>query len=106
MATTEGRDELRDRTRQFFELRAERRLTDEDVWEIGENLVGFFSVLGSWTLAEHVEPAHSPESQIFAPRCVSTPDGWGSRYPSQSFPELLVQTATRMAETFNTSIRP
>ena len=57
---TDGRDRLGDLTRQVFEPRAERRLTDEDVREIGENLVGFFGVLGEWARAERQTPSPPP----------------------------------------------
>jgi len=59
-ATNEGRDRLRDLTRKVFEPRAERRLTDEDAREIGENLVGFFGILGDWARAGRKESSPPP----------------------------------------------
>ncbi len=65
-AITEARDRLGDLTRQVFEPRAGRRLTGEDVREIGENLVGFFGVLGEWSRAERqaVPSGPKPAEQI------------------------------------------
>lgn len=51
-ATTEGRDRLRESTRRVFEKRAGRRLGDEDLREMEQNLTGFFRVLGEWAKAE------------------------------------------------------
>ena len=51
-ATTEDRDRLWEATRCVFVLRADRRLGDEDLREIGENMVGIFRILGQWSRAE------------------------------------------------------
>jgi hypothetical protein len=61
-ATTQSRDRLQDLTRQVFEPRAERRLTDEDVREIGENLVGFVRVLAKWAKAERQHVSSDPNT--------------------------------------------
>jgi hypothetical protein len=59
-ASTGDRDRLRDHARRVFEPRAQRRLSDEDLREIGENLAGLFAVLGEWARAERPEPAPQP----------------------------------------------
>lgn len=52
-STTEGADRLGESTRRVFEKRAGgKRLSGEDVREMGENLVGFFRVLGEWARAD------------------------------------------------------
>jgi hypothetical protein len=58
-ARSARRDRLGDLTRRVFEARAGRRLNDEDVREIAENLGGFFAVLGDWARAERQKPAPS-----------------------------------------------
>jgi len=54
-ATTKEPDRLRDATRQVFATRAKKRLGNEDLREISENLVGFFTVLGEWSRTEEVQ---------------------------------------------------
>jgi hypothetical protein len=39
---------FKERTRQLWERRAGRPLTDEEVRQIAENLAGFFSLLIKW----------------------------------------------------------
>jgi hypothetical protein len=45
-------DNLIDRTRQVWQSRIRRDLTDEDARQIAENVTGFFSVLAEWSRAE------------------------------------------------------
>jgi hypothetical protein len=60
-STTEDADRLGENTRRVFEKRASgKRLSGEDLREMGENLVGFFRVLGEWERAE-VARGGSPE---------------------------------------------
>ncbi len=59
---TDGRDRLGDLTRQVFVPRAERQLSDEDVREIGENVVGFFSILAEWARAERQPIVTDPKT--------------------------------------------
>lgn len=40
------------RTRQIWQPRVGRDLTDEDARQIAENVVGFFAVLAEWSHAE------------------------------------------------------
>jgi hypothetical protein len=50
-ASTPNPGRLRDRTSQVFGPRSERSLSEEDAREIGENLVGYFRLLGEWARA-------------------------------------------------------
>jgi hypothetical protein len=45
-------DNLIDRTRQVWQSRIRRDLTDEDARQIAENVTGFFAILTEWSRAE------------------------------------------------------
>jgi hypothetical protein len=45
-------DNLIGRTRQFWQPRTRRDLTDEDARQIAENVTGLFSILAEWSRAE------------------------------------------------------
>ena len=45
-------DNLIDRTRQVWQSRIRRDLTDEDARQIAENVTGFFAILTEWSCAE------------------------------------------------------
>ncbi len=47
-----------DRTRQFWQPRLGRDLTDEDARQIMHNVAGFFGVLAEWARAERRESAN------------------------------------------------
>jgi hypothetical protein len=51
-------DNLIDRTRQVWQSRIGRDLTDEHARQIAENVTGFFSVLAEWSRAEMPTPAN------------------------------------------------
>ena len=51
-------DNLIDRTRQVWQPRIGRDLTDEDARQIAENVTGFFSILAEWSRAEMPTPAN------------------------------------------------
>jgi hypothetical protein len=51
-------DNLVDRTRQVWQPRTGRDLTDEDSRQIAENVTGFFSILAEWSRAEMPTPAN------------------------------------------------
>ena len=52
-------DNLIDRTRQVWQPRTGRDLTDEDTRQINENVTGFFSILAEWSRAEMPTPANN-----------------------------------------------
>ena len=45
-------DNLIDRTRQVWQSRIRRCLTDEDARQIAENVTGFFAILAEWSRVE------------------------------------------------------
>jgi hypothetical protein len=49
-------DKLIDRTRQVWQSRIRRDLTDEDARQIAENVTGFFSILHEWSRANVPAP--------------------------------------------------
>jgi hypothetical protein len=51
-------DNLIDRTRQVWQSRIRRDLTDEDARQIAENVTGFFAILAEWSRAELPAPAN------------------------------------------------
>jgi hypothetical protein len=51
-------DNLVDRTRQVWQPRTRRDLTDEDSRQIAENVTGFFAILAEWSRAETPVPAN------------------------------------------------
>jgi hypothetical protein len=51
-------DNLIDRTRQVWQSRTRRDLTDEDARQIAENVTGFFAILAEWSCAELPAPAN------------------------------------------------
>ena len=51
-------DNLIDRTRQVWQSRTGRDLTNEDARQIAENVTGFFSILAEWSRAEMPTPAN------------------------------------------------
>jgi hypothetical protein len=66
----DGSDYL-DATREFWQTRTDRPLSREDAREMAHNLLGFFSVLREWTLAERMRaeaPASSTETESPASR--------------------------------------
>ena len=48
------------RTRQLWERRAGRPLTDEEVRQIAENIAGFFTLLMKWDRSGNGEQAQGP----------------------------------------------
>ena len=46
------------RTRQVWQPRLERDLTDEDARQIAHNVTGFFGVLAEWSRAERIAAAN------------------------------------------------
>ena len=57
-------DNLIDRTRQVWQPRIGRDLTDEDARQIAENVTGFFSILAEWSRAEMPAPANDTGKPI------------------------------------------
>jgi hypothetical protein len=51
-------DHLVDRTRQVWQPRTRRDLTNEDCRQIAENVTGFFSILAEWSRAEMPTPVN------------------------------------------------
>jgi hypothetical protein len=51
-------DDLFDRTREVWQPRIGRNLTDEDARQIAENVTGFFAILAEWSRAEVPPPAN------------------------------------------------
>jgi len=51
-------DNLIDRTRQVWQPRTGRDLTDEEARQIAENITGLFSILAEWSRAEMPTPAN------------------------------------------------
>ena len=51
-------DHLIDRTRQVWQPRTGRDLTNEDARQIAENVTGFFFILAEWSRAEMPTPAN------------------------------------------------
>ena len=47
-----------DWTRQVWQSRIRRDLTDEDARQIAENVTGFFAILAEWSRAELPAPAN------------------------------------------------
>ena len=56
--THAANDNLIDRTRQVWQSRIRRDLTDEDARQIAENVTGFFAILAEWSRAELPAPAN------------------------------------------------
>ena len=57
-------DNLIDRTRQVWQSRTERNVTDEDARQIAENVTGFFAILAEWSRAELSAPANDTGKPI------------------------------------------
>ena len=57
-------DNLIDRTRQVWQSRIGRDLTDEDARQIAENVTGFFAILAEWSRAELPAPANDAGKPI------------------------------------------
>ena len=57
-------DNLIDRTRQVWQSRIRRDLTDEDARQIAENVTGFFAILAEWSRAELPAPANDAGKPI------------------------------------------
>ena len=51
-------DDLFDRTREVWQPRIGRNLTDEDARQIAENVTGFFAIVAEWSRAEVPPPAN------------------------------------------------
>jgi hypothetical protein len=51
-------DNLIDRTREVWQSRTGRNLTEEDARQIAENVTGFFTILAEWSRAELPAPAN------------------------------------------------
>ena len=59
------------RTRDVWQGRSSRRLTDDDILRLGQNMVGFFDILAEWARAERLTaanddilPAPSKEGEV------------------------------------------
>jgi hypothetical protein len=59
------------RTRDVWQARSSRRLTEDDILRIGQNMVGFFDILSEWARAERLTaanddslPAPSKEGEV------------------------------------------
>ena len=50
------------RTRQIWQPRIGRDLTDEDARQIAENVTGFFGVLAAWSQAERLAAANDKKA--------------------------------------------
>jgi hypothetical protein len=57
-------DNLIDRTRQVWQSRIGRDISDEDARQIAANVTGFFSVLAEWSRAEMPTPANDAGKPI------------------------------------------
>jgi hypothetical protein len=57
-------DHLIDRTRQVWQSRIRRDLTDEDARQIAENVTGFLAILTEWSRAELRAPANDAGKPI------------------------------------------
>ena len=57
-------DNLIDRTRQVWQSRIGRDITDEDARQIAASVTGFFSVLAEWSRAEMPTPANDAGKPI------------------------------------------
>jgi hypothetical protein len=57
-------DNLIDRTRQVWQARIGRDISDEDARQIAANVTGFFSVLAEWSRAEMPTPANDAGKPI------------------------------------------
>ncbi len=58
-ASTPAKDDLIDRTREVWQPRIGRNLTDEDARQISENITGFFTVLAEWSRVDMPTPANN-----------------------------------------------
>jgi hypothetical protein len=56
------------RTRQIWQPRIGRDLTDEDVRQVAENVTGFFAVLAEWAHAERRAANDNNALQVARPR--------------------------------------
>lgn len=74
----DNHDTFKDRSRQLWQRRAGRELSDEDVREITGNISGFFALLAEWARAERLElttsqpmkrNAERSSSEKHAPAC-------------------------------------
>jgi hypothetical protein len=52
------------RAREIWQARVERKLTDEDVRQIVENVSGFFSILAEWSRTELLTPANDDDKPV------------------------------------------
>jgi hypothetical protein len=55
------KNDLIGRTRQVWQARLGRDLSQEDARQIAANLAGFFSVLAEWSRAEMASPANDTD---------------------------------------------
>jgi hypothetical protein len=56
--STPANDNLIDATREVWQPRIGRNLTDEDARQISENVTGFFAILAEWSRVEMPTPAN------------------------------------------------
>jgi hypothetical protein len=61
-------DNLVDRTRQVWQPRTGRDLTNEEARQIANNLTGFFSVLAEWSRAGLTAPANDTGKPVTSDR--------------------------------------
>jgi hypothetical protein len=54
-------DNLIDRTRTVWKPRLGRELSREDARELGENVIGFFTILAKWSRVERLPVEAAPE---------------------------------------------
>ncbi|MGE3784526.1 MAG: hypothetical protein AB7H71_17530, partial [Alphaproteobacteria bacterium] len=57
------KDDLIRRTREFWQPRLDRHLSNEDARQIAANFVGFFSVLAEWSRAELPKPVNNTDAR-------------------------------------------
>jgi hypothetical protein len=55
---------LIDRTRQVWQPRIRRNLTNDDARQISENVTGFFAILAEWSRVEMPMPANDAEKPV------------------------------------------
>ena len=54
MLNNENNDRLREAARRVLQPRTSRRLSEEDLRQVAENLTGFFALLRKWGEAERL----------------------------------------------------
>ncbi len=63
-ASTHANDNLIDRTREVWQPRIGRNLTDEDARQISENVTGFFTILAEWSRVAMPTPGNDAGKRV------------------------------------------